>query len=192
MRIAMIGKGNVGTALGKGLVAKGHEVRYGHRDRSEPVEPVTQWGEVIILAVPYREAGNVAKVISPYAIDKVVIDVTNALGADGRLMLGFETSAAEEWQRLLPKAKVAKAFNYVFAKNMTSGKLSDQPLTAFVAADDPVAKRTVIGLAKDLGFDPIDAGGLKASRYLEPMAMLLIDLGFGMGMGTSIGFKMVK
>jgi len=188
----MIGKGNVGTALGKGLAAKGHEVRYGHRDRSEPVEAAAQFGQVIVLAVPYREAGNVAKVISPYVTDKVVVDVTNVLGTDGKLMLGFDTSGAEEWQRLLPKAKVAKAFNYVFAKNMTSGKLSGQPLTAFIAADDQTAKRTVIGLAKDLGFDPIDAGGLRASRYLEPLAMMLIELGFAMGMGTSIGFRLVK
>jgi predicted dinucleotide-binding enzyme len=192
MRIGMIGKGNVGSALGKGLIAAGHEVKYGHRDKSEPVEKAAEWAQVIILAVPYREASNVAKVIAPYVANKVVVDVTNALGPDGHLMVGFQTSGAEEWQRLLPKAKIAKAFNYVFAQNMTNGKVFGESLTAFIASDDSAAKKTVMELAEDLGFDPVDAGGLKASRYLEPMAMMIIDLGYSLKMGIGIGFKLIK
>ncbi len=192
MRIGMIGKGRVGSALGKGLSAAGHEVKYGHRDISEPVEAAAEWGEVIILAVPYREASNVAKAIVPYVTNKVVVDVTNALATDGGLAVGFQTSGAEEWHKMLPKARIAKAFNYVFAPNMTSGSVFGESLTAFVASDDPLAKKTALGLAKDLGFEPIDAGGLKSARYLEPMAMMIIDLAFGQGMGTEIGFKLIK
>jgi predicted dinucleotide-binding enzyme len=61
-----------------------------------------------------------------------------------------------------------------------------------VASDDAKAKQTIMQLGRDVGFDPVDAGPLKSARYLEPMATLLINLGYGMGMGTKIGYKLVK
>ena len=48
LKIAIIGKGNVGSALCKGLSPK-HETRFGHRDPAEPVADAAKWGEVIIL-----------------------------------------------------------------------------------------------------------------------------------------------
>ncbi len=51
MKIAIIGKGNVGSALCKGLSGK-HETKFGHRDPAEPVADAAKWGEIIILAVP--------------------------------------------------------------------------------------------------------------------------------------------
>jgi len=65
-------------------------------------------------------------------------------------------------------------------------------LTLFVASDDAKAKQTIMQLGRDIGFDPVDAGPLMSARYLEPMAMLLINLGYGLGMGSKIGFKLVK
>ncbi len=47
-------------------------------------------------------------------------------------------------------------------------------------------------LGADIGFEPVDGGPLKAARYLEPMGMFMINLGYGLGMGTSIGVKLVK
>ncbi len=108
------------------------------------------------------------------------------------LAIGFSTSAAEELQKKLPKARVVKAFNTVFAANQSTGRISDERLTLFVAGDDAKAKQTVMQLGMDIGFDPVDAGPLKSARYLEPMAMLLINLGYGLGMGTKIGYKLVK
>jgi hypothetical protein len=61
-----------------------------------------------------------------------------------------------------------------------------------VAGDQAKAKKTVMRLGKDIGFEPIDAGPLKNARYLEPMATLIIDLGYVLGMGTNIGYKLVK
>ncbi|MDD1744023.1 MAG: hypothetical protein LUO85_05285, partial [Methanomassiliicoccales archaeon] len=101
-------------------------------------------------------------------------------------------SAAEEVQKLLPKAKIVKAFNYVFAKNMETGMFGKEPLTAFVAGDDLDAKKKVMQLAKQIGFEPVDAGSLAASRYLEAMAILIINLGYGMKMGPDIGFRLIK
>lgn len=192
MRIGIIGKGNVGTALGKGLTRIGHQVRHGHRDPEESVEDAARWGEVIILAVPFHAVKDAAMIIAAAAEGKVLIDVTNALNMKMDLAVGFTTSGAEELQKYLPRARIVKAFNTVFAQNQGTGSVGKEQLTAFIAGDDSGAKETVMNLARDLGFDPLDAGPLKNARYLEPMAVLLINLGYSMGMGTGIGFKLVK
>jgi predicted dinucleotide-binding enzyme len=123
-----------------------------------------------------------------------VIDVTNAIGANMELAIGFTTSAAEKLQKLLPKAHVVKAFNTVFAQNQDAGKVGKEQLSAFIAGDDLKAKKTIMQLAKDIGFDParVDSGPLKIARYIEPMAMLNITLGYGQKIGTKIGFKLIK
>jgi predicted dinucleotide-binding enzyme len=192
MKIGIIGKGNVGTAIAKGLSRAGHEIKFGHRGPNEPVAEAAKWGEVIILAVPHDAAADVAKAVGSAADGKTVIDVSNAVTGNMELALGFTTSAAEEIQKMLPKAHVVKAFNTVFAQNQSAGKIGDEQLTLFVAGDDAKAKQTVMRLGADIGFEPVDGGPLKAARYLEPMGMFMINLGYGLGMGTSIGFRLVK
>lgn len=192
MKIGIIGKGNVGTALAVGLSRGGHEIRHGHRDPSEPVAEAAKWGEVIILAVPYSSVPDAAKAIGSNADGKTLIDVTNALGPDMQLAIGFTTSSAEELQKILPKSHIVKAFNTVFAQNQSTARIGSEQLTLFVAGDDPKAKQIVMQIGKDIGFDPVDVGSLKVARYLEPMGMLMINLGYNLGMGTKIGLKLVK
>ena len=181
MKIGIVGKGNVGTAIAKGLTQKGHEIKHGHRDPKEPVSEAAKWGEVIVLAVPHEAVDDVVKEIGSLADGKVLLDVTNALTDKLGLAVGFSTSAAEEVQKKLPNARVVKAFNTVFAANQSTGAIGAEQLTLFVAGDDAKAKQTVMQLGREIGFDPVDAGPLKPARYLEPMAILLIDLAFGFG-----------
>ena len=70
MKIGIIGKGNVGTAIGTGLSRKGHEVKFGHRDPKEPVSDAANWGDAIILAVPYENVTDAAKAICQQATEK--------------------------------------------------------------------------------------------------------------------------
>jgi predicted dinucleotide-binding enzyme len=191
MKVAIIGKGNVGKAIASGLRPK-HEIKFGHRDPIEPVRQAAQWGEVIILAVPYGAAQNVVKELGSAADGKTVIDVSNALTDKMELVVGFTTSAAEELQRMLPKAYVVKAFNTVFAGNQSTGRIGNEKLTLFVAGDDRKAKQNVMSLGTDIGFDVVDAGPLKNARCLEPMGLLMINLGLLLRMGTKIGYKLVK
>jgi 8-hydroxy-5-deazaflavin:NADPH oxidoreductase len=191
MKIAIIGKGNVGSALFSGLSDK-HETRFGHRDPAEPVADAAKWGEVIVLAVPYENMNDAIEEIRPYADGKIVIDVTNAVNQNLELSINCSTSTAEETQKKLPKAKVVKAFNTVFAANQGVGKIGSEQLTAFIAGDDLKAKQTVVRLTRDIGFDPVDCGPLKAARYLDGMAMMLMQLAFSYGMGTNIGYKLAK
>jgi len=192
MKIGIIGKGHVGNALATGLSRAGHEIKFGHRDPEEPVAEAAKWGEVIIFAVPHDAVADVAEAVGSAADGKVVLDVTNAIGDNMGLAVGFSTSAAEELQKMLPKARVVKAFNTVFAPNQSKGRLGGEQLTLFVAGDDVGAKETVMRFGREIGFDSVDAGPLKSARYLEPMAILLINMGYGLGMGTGIGYRLVK
>jgi len=191
LKIAIIGKGMVGSALCSGLSGK-HEVKFGHRDPAEPVAEAAKWGEVIILAVPYGNVDDAAAEIRPFVDGKVVIDVTNAMGSKGDLGIICTTSTAEETQKKLPKAHVVKAFNTVFAGNQGTGKIGDLQLTAFIAGDDLRAKQTVAQLTRDIGFDPVDVGPLKVARCLDAMGIMLINLAYNYGMGVKIGYKLVK
>jgi predicted dinucleotide-binding enzyme len=191
MKIAMIGKGNVGRALCSGLSGK-HEVKFGHRDPAEPVAETAKWGEVIILAVPHNNANDAIEAIRPYADGKIVIDVMNAVGVDNELSIRCTTSTAEEIQKKLPNSHVVKAFNTVFAKNQSTGKIGNEQLTAFITGNDLRAKETVAKLTSDIGFKPVDCGPLKAARQLEAMGNLIINLAYTYDMGVNIGFKLVN
>ncbi len=192
MKIGIIGKGNVGNALSVGLQRTGHQIVFGHRDQKEPVQKAAAWGDVVILAVPHTAVKDAVRHIGSAADGKIIIDVTNALTNKMELSIGCTTSASEELQKLVPKAHVVKAFNTTFAQNQSTGKVNNLQLTAFIAGDDAKAKSTVMGLAEDIGFDPVDCGPLKAARYIEPMAVLMINLGYDLGMGTNIGYKLIK
>jgi 8-hydroxy-5-deazaflavin:NADPH oxidoreductase len=189
-KIGIIGDGNVGSALARGLERAGHEVRAVGKDKGA-IRDVASWGEVVLLAVPFGALDEVVSNAGEVLAGKTVVDATNALDATMNLAVGFTTSGAEELQKKLPKARIVKAFNTVFAQYMDSGRLGDKPLTAFVAADDAGAKKTVLELARGIGFDAVDAGPLKNARLLEPLAFLNIQLGYALGMGTQIGFKLL-
>ncbi len=191
MKVGIIGKGNVGSALSAGLSGK-HEIRFGHRDPSETVADAAKWAEVIILAVPYNNAADVREEIKQYADGKTVIDVMNPLGPKMEFAINCTTSSAEETQVKLPKAHVVKAFNTVFAPNQSTGKIGNEQLTAFIAGDDLNAKNVVSQLTRDIGFDPVDCGPLKTARFLEAMGNMIINMAFTYGMGNKIGYKLVK
>lgn len=188
--IAIIGEGNVGSALSRGLERAGHQVRTVGNDEVA-VREAAAAAEIVVLAVPFAALDEVARTAGEALAGKVVVDVTNALDPEMQLALGFSTSGAEELQRKLPRARVVKAFNTVFARHMETGRLADQRLSALVAGDDAEAKAAVLAIARDIGFDAVDAGPLRNARHLEPLGYLNIQLGYVLGMGTQIGFKLL-
>ena len=191
-KIAIIGKGNVGKVLAEGLRRAGNEVRFGSRDPKESPRDVSAWADVVMLAVPWGAHAEIAKTVGNAFDAKPVVDVSNVLTPSYELAIGFTTSGVEELQKLVPKAKVIKAFNTVFAQNMSTSKVLGERLTVLVAGDDADSKDIVRKLAEGIGFDSVDAGPLKSARYLEPLGMLNISLGYGLKMGADIGFRLVK
>ena len=205
MNIAIIGTGNIGTGLaltfGKsthGVVVAGrseasgktlaeklqsdHEVRVQASDIATAVSSA----DVILLAVPFDAVKEIAAMANFEG--KIVVDVTNPLFEDfSGLTIGHETSAAEEIQAVLTGVAVVKAFNTVFAQIYAQGlKFGDRQVPAFIASDDQNAKATVLKLAQNAGFDPVDAGPLKNARYIEPLAYLNIQFGYMLDRGTQI------
>jgi len=191
-KIAIIGKGNVGKSLAEGLQRAGNEVRFGSKDPKESPRDVSAWADVVILAVPWDAHAEIARAVGSAFDAKPVVDVSNVMTPSYELAVGFTTSGAEELQKLVPKAKVVKAFNTVFAQNMSMGKVLGERLTVLVAGNDADSKAMVRKLAEGIGFESVDAGPLKSARYLEPLGMLNIMLGYGLKMGTDIGFRLVK
>jgi hypothetical protein len=189
-KIAVVGKGNVGGAIGRGLERAGYEARLVGNDPQQ-IREVAAWGEVIILAVPYPAIDEVIRKIGDAAAGKTLVDASNALTPDFQLALGFTTSAAEELQKKAPSAKVVKAFNTVFAQHMATGQVKGTSLTLFVVGDNQDAKNQVLALGRNIGFDSVDAGPLKNARWLEALGYLNIQLGYMLKMGTDIGFKLI-
>lgn len=208
MKIAIIGTGNVGSALGKGWASQGHEVVFGTRQpESEkvqtllaevggsvtavPIPTAIQQSEVIVFAMPWNAASDVAHAVDNWQ-GKIVIDATNPLAPGFQLAVGHTTSAAEQLATFLPGASVVKAFNSTGAENMADPRYNGEPTTMFICGDDADAKAAVTELAETLGFDVADVGNLEAARFIEPLAMVWINLAFKQGLGRNIAFKLVR
>jgi len=203
MNIGILGTGHVGAALAAGLARAGHTVTLGSREPSgarvdrmanvsvRTLREAVASAQAVILAVPFKVVGETIQAVGASGFaGKLVIDATNVFPPPAGWV--SETSGAEEIAKLIPGAKVVKAFNHVFAGNMTNGRVGSTKLLALVAGDDASARNTAIRLAADIGFDPVDAGPLKSARYMEAMALELIDLGYGRGMGTEIGWALAR
>lgn len=195
MRVAVIGSGNVAQALASGFAARGHETRLLSRDpQSETVRAWVAgagsgagatthadgaaWCELAVLATSWSGvesalglcgAGNLA--------GKVVVDVTNPL-KDGGLAVGFDDSAGETVQRLLPESRVVKSWNILNFADMVEPSYPDGTPTMFIAGDDDAAKATVTEILHAFGWaDVVDLGGIEGARLLESLAMLWITVG---------------
>lgn len=187
-RVGIIGSGNVGSAINRGLAKAGFESKV---SKERNVREIAADSEIIVFAVPYGAIDDVVMKLGNSADGKIVIDATNALTGEMQLAVGYTTSGAEELQKKLPKAKVVKAFNTVFAQHMDTGRLDGQTLTAFAAGDDEAARNAVLELLKGIGFDAVSAGPLQNARQLEALGYFNIQLGYALGNGATTGFKYI-
>ncbi len=202
MKVTVIGAGNMGSAFVKQLVRAGHQVSVTARDAAKAaqlaatypgVQAVATAGaaegaDAVVLATAYGDAAAALQTVGDLQ-GKVLIDITNPLTADYMgLTLGHSTSAAEELAKVVPGTDIVKGFNTVFAQVLSEGADmgQGQKVSVFLASDSARAKQVATVLADSMGFDVVDAGGLKNARYLEPLAGLNIYFGYGAGQGTAI------
>jgi predicted dinucleotide-binding enzyme len=204
MNITIVGSGNVGRALGEGWRKSGHSVTFAAREPTgtkaaelkkagftvATMADAATDAEVIVLATPWDATAAAIKALGALG-SKIVVDATNPLTASLELALGFSDSAGETVARL-SGARVVKAFNTTGANNMANAKYPGGKLMMPVAGDDADAKKAVMALAAELGFEPIDFGPLAMSRHLEPMAMAWIKLAYAQGMGREFGFAVLR
>jgi len=177
--IGLIGAGHIGAQLARLAVAQGHHVvisnsrgpetlaelvrELGPKARAATPTEAAQAGDIVVVTIPLRNIGSVP--VAPL-VGKVVIDTNNYYPQrDGQIAAldNESTTTAELLQAHLPNSKVVKAFNHIYAAQLTTdGKPAGTPnrRALVIAGDDASAKATVAKLIDSFGFDTVDAGPL--------------------------------
>jgi 8-hydroxy-5-deazaflavin:NADPH oxidoreductase len=185
IKIGIIGSGNIGSTLGTFWAKAGHQVLFSSRNpenlkqlvesvgllaRAGTVTEAIAFGDVILIAVPY---GSMAQIAKDYAKDlagKIVIDTGNAvLARDGEIgKEAREKGVGLTTQRLLPGARVVRAFNTLGVNRLKSNANRPEGRIGIpMAGDDQEALKVASMLVREAGFDPAVLGGLDRSRLFE-------------------------
>lgn len=185
LKIGIIGSGNIGSTLGEFWAKAGHQVLFSSRNpeklkplvdkvgpqaRSGTVKEAIAFGDVILIAVPY---GSMAQISKDYAKDlagKIVMDTGNAvLARDGDIgKEAREKGVGLTTQRLLPGARVVRAFNTLGVNRLrNNANRAEGRIAIPMVGDDQEALKVASRLVRDAGFDPAVLGGMDRSRLFE-------------------------
>ena len=175
----------------------GHEVVHG--GRGDDIAAIVQGCDMALLAIPFgaTKGFSTDAAVMEELSGKILIDATNPVKSDWSPETDFGVEgvddiqcAAQAIQHWFPQCKVVKAFNTIFADNFTKERLvvEGRRVSTFVAGNDDNARKAVVDLANQLGFDAVETGSLLTVRYLEAMAHLNIHLAVQMQRGTNTGF----
>ena len=206
MKVAIIGAGNVGSALAAALTTAGNEVTVTARSAESAEQcametgakavtdnsEAARAGDAVVLAVPLTAVDAVINELGDAVEGKVLIDTTNRVDPDDPGSVLDGTSVAERIQSTVPGARVVKALNTAFASTYANPEIAGQKIDAFVAGDDEGAKRQAMDLIGGIGFNPVDAGPLAVARVLEGMALLTITEQMRTGGSWSDGWKILR
>jgi hypothetical protein len=184
--IGLIGAGHIGSQVARLAVASGYDVvisnsrgpqtlsalveELGARARAGTALDAAQAGDVVVVTIPLKNYRQVP--VEPLA-GKVVIDTNNYYPErDGHIpeLDDESTTTSELLQAHLPKSRVVKAFNHIYAAELTThgqpaGSRNRRALV--IAGDDPQAKKTVAQLLDQFGFDTVDAGPLREGWRIQ-------------------------
>jgi len=194
MKIAFLGFGNVGAPLADHLQRAGHEVTLAARAAdgesvqrararnaalqvAEPAAAVAA-AEVVFLATPYAANASVLPPLADALAGKVLVDCTNPVGPGLSHGLQSQRSGSAEVQALAPRARVVKAFTIYGFENLDDNRFpaaNVKPVMMY-CGDDADAKAQVATLIGQLGWEPLDVGGLVQALHLEHMTLLWIRM----------------
>lgn len=196
LTIAVLGYGNVGSALASGFLAAGHRVivttradnpdgaqqtrdanpALGAAEIAEAADAVAE-ADIVVLALPYAALDTALLPLADTLIGRTIIDATNPVAA-GLTHGGNGSSGAQHVAELVPGAHVVKAFNCYGFENLGMAPATTQGIAPAMpyAGDDADAKAQVAELLSSLGWDAVDAGPLAAALDLEHLALLWIRM----------------
>ena len=151
-------------------------------------------GEVVVFAVYYPGALELARELGDRLAGKVVVDISNPLNQTfDALATPPGTSAAEEVAATVPTGtRVVKAFNTTFSGTLVEGQVAGEPLDVLIAGNDEEAKETVAQLVRDGGLRAIDVGPLERARELEGLGFLGITLQQPLGLNFQSTWKLAS
>ena len=194
MRIAFIGYGNVGAPLADHLQRAGHEVTLAASDAGSqgvrkalarnaglavaPAAEAVGTADVVFLATPFQANEEALRNVSAALAGKILVDCTNPVGPGLAHGLAGARSGSEMVQELVPGASVVKAFSIYGFENFEDNRypaFGGRPAMLFCGRD-AAAKQTVGTLIAQLGWEPVDVGGLEQALHLEHMTLLWIRM----------------
>jgi len=203
MNIAIIGSGNVGSALAQGWAKAGHQIFLGVRNKDEfkgghlaslsrvsvtSISDAAKQAEVIVTAAVPQAVQSIATAVGDVS-KKIIIDAMNSV----RVKPDPFTNTTEALSKLTNCKDIVKCFNTTGAENMANPKYGDRGIDMFYAGDSARAKEVASRLAKELGFENVyDFGGSDKFNLLEQFALGWINLAMMQGYGRNIAFKVVR
>jgi predicted dinucleotide-binding enzyme len=184
--IGLIGAGHIGSQVARLAVKHGHDVvvsnsrgpetlkelvaELGPRARAATSAEAAAAGDIVVVTIPLKNIRQVP--VAPLA-GKIVIDTNNYYpDRDGHIpeLDNESTTTSELLQAHLPTSKVVKAFNHIYASQITTDgrpRGSKDRRALAIAGDDPSAKETVARLLDEFGFDTVDMGPLQESWRIQ-------------------------
>jgi 8-hydroxy-5-deazaflavin:NADPH oxidoreductase len=186
MRIAIVGAGKVGRALGDKWAAAGHQVIYGVRRPGErgtaAVVDAVAGAEVVVLAVPGAAAKDVIASLGSDLAGKVVVDTTNDVQGSGKL------HALDE---LADGAHPVRAFNTLGWENFADPVVGGMTADLLYAAEEGVARDTAETLISDVGLNPVWLGGIDTFDIVDSVTRLWFTLALRRQLGRRLAFKVL-
>jgi predicted dinucleotide-binding enzyme len=193
VRIAFIGYGNVGAAVADRLQRAGHDVVLAAADGGSasvqkalarnpalqvaPPARAVPDAEIVFLATPFQAHADALAPIAAALAGKVLVDCTNPIGPGLTHGLDSRESGSQAVQRAAPGARVVKAFSVYGYENFADNAFPGTVRPAmFFCGDDAAAKHAVAGLLDQLGWEPLDVGGLEQALHLEHMTLLWVRM----------------
>ena len=204
MKIAFIGCGQVGAPLADHLQRAGHSVtlatshpdsesvkkarsRNGNLQVAAPKQAVGD-AEVVFLATPFQANEAALAAVAGEIRGKILVDCTNPVGPGLSHGLNNVRSGSEMVASLVPDARVVKAFTIYGFENFEDSSYPGynvKPVMMY-CGEDPAAKEVIGKLIAQLGWDPLDVGGLEQALHLEHMTLLWVRMVRIMGHSPNI------
>jgi len=209
MNIGILGSGLMGGKLGTLFARAGHEVVFSYSRREAKLKKLARGAgenaragtprdaadgaDAILLGVHWSRMDDVLRQAGDLS-GKVLVTCSMPMNVDDTdLEVAHTSSGAEELARKVPNARVVAAFNTVpsevlFDVFKRRRRKSARPSLVYYG-DDQRAKRVGARLIRDVGFEPVDAGGLRMGRYAEPFVLLIAKLAYETKGGPRLAYR---
>jgi 8-hydroxy-5-deazaflavin:NADPH oxidoreductase len=199
MKVGILGSGDVGKVLAAGFLKHGHEVMIGTRTPDKLAEwgqrnprgriasfaETAKFSEIVVLAVKGTVAAEALRAADSVNLaGKIVIDATNPIAeappTNGvlKFFTDLNESLMERLQKEFAAARFVKAFNSVGNTCMVNPQFKSGTPTMFICGNDDGAKKAVVGILAQFGWETADMGKAEAARAIEPLCMLWCIPGF--------------
>ncbi|KGM47598.1 NADPH-dependent F420 reductase [Pseudooceanicola atlanticus] len=195
MKIGILGSGLMGGKLGQIWARSGHDVTFAYARNHAKLERLAaecgghagsvaeavEGADAVLLAVHWSRVGDVLDQAGDLA-GMVVLNCCVPLDdSNSELVVAHTSSGAEELAKMRPDARWVSCFSTTPSESffpVHERKGQDTPPHVMVYGDDAGAKQVAFDLIRDIGFEPQDTGGLRNGRYVEPFAMVSVELAY--------------